>query len=347
MAFISRREFLGSTSAAAVVPRLTSTRAEQKTSLRLTGANYVRLMPLATGDVTPADFDLTWIRGDRTEMLRRATSDPDVDGGESSMAQHIVRIDNGDRSLVAVPVFPLRNFTARDLYARKGSPLTPHKLSGKRLGIYSWAASGAVWYRHLLRYLGNDVASIRWIVGGADSSAPVPQVTALPKNVTPSPGRSLSDLLLSGEIDAFFAPLPPKQYAPPTGAIIRLVSDYATVERLYFTKTKCYPPQHAIVIRRAVWERDPSIGVRLVATFNACDRAFHADQRLYPYNSPWLIGDIEAAELTMGAEYHAHGLEQNRHAVDIFCQAAFDDGLTKRRIPVDEFFAEFTAARRS
>ena len=24
-----------------------------------------------------------------------------------------------------------------------------------------------------------------------------------------------------------------------------------------------------------------------------------------------------------------------------FCQAAFDDGLTKRRVTVDEFFAEF------
>ena len=345
MTSISRRAFLGSASAAAVLPRITSA-AAQRPALRLTGANYVRFMPLATGDVKPADLDLTWIRGDRNEMLRRATSDPNVDGGESSMAQHVVRIDNGDRSLVAVPVFPLRNFTARDLYARKGSILAPNKLSGKRLGIYSWAASGAVWYRHLLRHLGNDVASIRWTVGGADSAAPVPQVTAVPKNVTPSPGKSLSDLLLAAEIDAFFAPLPPKPYAPPTGPIVRLISDYASVERQYFAKTKCYPPQHAIVLRRAVWERDPSVGARLVVAFNACDRAFHTDQRLYPYNSPWLIGDIEAAELTMGADYHAHGLEQNRHAVDTFCQGAFDDGLTKRRISVDEFFADFVAAMR-
>jgi hypothetical protein len=31
------------------------------------------------------------------------------------MAAHLRRIDNGDRRFVGLPVFPLRNFTARDL----------------------------------------------------------------------------------------------------------------------------------------------------------------------------------------------------------------------------------------
>jgi hypothetical protein len=35
-------------------------------------------------------------------------------GGEWSMAQYY-RIDQGDRRYVGLPVFPLRNFTARDL----------------------------------------------------------------------------------------------------------------------------------------------------------------------------------------------------------------------------------------
>jgi 4,5-dihydroxyphthalate decarboxylase len=70
-------------------------------------------MAIATGDVRPDGMTLRWIRGDRNEMLRRATQDPTVDGGESSLAQHVMRIASGDRSLVAIPVFPLRNFTAR------------------------------------------------------------------------------------------------------------------------------------------------------------------------------------------------------------------------------------------
>ena len=137
--------------------------------LTLTCADYLRFTPLATGDFRPKDLDLTWVRGDRNEMLRRATSDPSVSGGEASMLQHLLRVDKGDRSLVAIPVFPLRNFTARDIYIRKGDSLTLPELEGRKVGVYSWAASGSVWYRHLLRHLDIDPAKMTWIVGGADA----------------------------------------------------------------------------------------------------------------------------------------------------------------------------------
>jgi 4,5-dihydroxyphthalate decarboxylase len=96
-----------------------------------------------------------------------------------------------------------------------------------------------------------------------------------------------------------------------------------------------------IVLRRASWERNPSAGPRLVDAFNQSETAFEAIQRQFPYNSPWLIDEVENTARLMGPTYHAHGLEKNRRAVDVFCQAAFDDRLTKRRVTVDEFFAEF------
>jgi 4,5-dihydroxyphthalate decarboxylase len=308
----------------------------------LAGANYVRLLPIATGDVRPDGFSLTWIRGERNEMLRRATDDPAVDGGETSMAQHVQRLDRGDRSLVAVPVFPLRNFTARDLYARHGTSIDPGRLAARRVGIYNWAASGAVWYRHLLRYLGTDTKQVRWVVGGVDGPAavrlpepPLPYVAASPA------GASLSGMLRDGELDALFAPLPPRDLDPARGPIVRAVVAFKDMEQKYFAETGCYPPQHVIVIRRAAWDRDPTIGRKLVDAFNASETAFEALQRQFPYNSPWLIDEVEQAARLMGPDYHAHGLEKNRRAVDTFCQAAFDDGLTKRRVTMDEFFAEF------
>ena len=171
---VSRRAFLTTTGAAAgALASPAVARASRAPALILTCANYVRFLPIAAGDVRPADLALTWVRGDRNEMLRRATDDPGVDGGETSMAQHIQRLDRGDRSLVAIPIFPLRNFTARDLYTRPGTSIAAAALGGRRLGIYNWAASGAVWYRHLLRYLGNDTKKVEWIVGGVDGPATV------------------------------------------------------------------------------------------------------------------------------------------------------------------------------
>ena len=89
--------------------------------ITLTCADYARIMPLATGEVKPDGIALTMILGSRgswparAEMLRRAVQDPDVHGGEWSMAQYLYRIAKDDRCYVGIPVFPLRNFTARDL----------------------------------------------------------------------------------------------------------------------------------------------------------------------------------------------------------------------------------------
>lgn len=341
---VSRRGFVTSAGVVAagvfVGPRRAA--AMPASTLTLCCSNYVRFLPIATGDVRPREVTLTWVRGDRTEMLRRATDDSSVDGGETSMAQHIQRLDRGDRSLVAIPIFPLRNFTVRDLYARKGTSLAAGSFNGRRLGIYNWAASGAVWYRHLLRYLGNDTKKIEWIVGGVDGPATVRLPEPPLPNVRPAPeGKSLSALLTAGELDAVFAPLPPQALHPVDGPIVRAFAGFQAMEQKYFKDTGCYPPQHVIVVRRAAWDRDRAAGRPLVEAFNESEKAFEALQRQFPYNSPWLIEEVEGAARVMGTSYHAHGLDQNRRAVDTFCQAAFDDGLTKRRVTVDEFFQEF------
>ncbi len=347
---ISRRRFFGTAGAVAgasmfAPPTLAAQAGGGRPKLTLTAADYVRLMPIATGDVRPAGLDLTWLRGDRNQMLARAMSDPEVHGGETSMAQHMIRVDRGDRSLVAVPVFPLRNFTARDIYVQKGSTLAPADLAGQRLGIYNWAASGAVWYRHFLRYLTKDPDAVKkatWIVGGVDAPANVRVPDPPPPNVSRAPAdRALSDLLLDGEIDALLGPLPPKRHHPTDGPIVRLMPDFRAVEQRYFGDTRCYPPQHLLIIRREKWEENPAVGRQLVEAFNESDAKFRAAQRLYPYSSPWLITDIAEAEALMGEDYHAHGLEKNRHVVDTFCQSGFDDGLTQRRVTVEEYFAEF------
>jgi 4,5-dihydroxyphthalate decarboxylase len=111
--------------------------------ISLTCADYARVMPLATGEVKPEGIALTLILGSRgswparAEMLRRAVQDSAVQGGEWSMAQYLYRIDKGDRRHVGLPVFPLRNFTARDLYVRRGGPIRkPADLAGKRIGMY-------------------------------------------------------------------------------------------------------------------------------------------------------------------------------------------------------------------
>jgi 4,5-dihydroxyphthalate decarboxylase len=204
-------------------------RAAGGATVTLAVTEYLRFTPLIWGQIQTGPgqaraggLQLRWVRGTRREMLDRTLDDPTVDGGEASMLGHLVRVARGDRSMVAVPVFLLRNFTARDLYVLQGSELNPRELSGRRLGIYNWAASGAVWYRRLLRYLGNDPASMRWVVGNADAPGTVTSRAPLPPYVRNAPpDRSLTDLITAGEIDALFAPLPPAAYHRNEGPLVR------------------------------------------------------------------------------------------------------------------------------
>ena len=114
--------------------------------ITLTCADYARVMPLATGEVKPEGIALTHdpgqprlVAGARRDAPPRRAGPRAVQGGEWSMAQYLYRIDKGDRRYVGLPVFPLRNFTARDLYVRRGGPIRrPEDLAGQRIGMYSY-----------------------------------------------------------------------------------------------------------------------------------------------------------------------------------------------------------------
>jgi 4,5-dihydroxyphthalate decarboxylase len=315
-------------------------------ALRLTLAfpDYARLAPIALGDVRPDGIDLTWVRGPRPQMLGRVLVDPAVHGGEHSLAQHLYRIAVGDRSHVAIPTFPLRNFGARDIYVRRDSRLSAATdLIGKRVGMYSWHASGSIWYRHLLDHLDVPVDRISWTIGPIDDPAPA-QMQQLPDGIEAAPeGRSLGEMLRAGTLDAIISPLRPGGFDVDGGALRRLLPDFRWTERGYFQATGCFPPQHLVILRRAVWERDRWVLQRLQSMFEEAERRFTAGIRLFPYASPWLEADLDETERLMGPDYHAHGLERNREQIRQFCERAHRAKLVPRVVGVDELFEEYLA----
>lgn len=322
---------------------------KDRTPLRLTCADYPRLLPLMSGDVVPDGVALTLVHGTggswptRAEMLRRALADPEVAGGEASMAGHLRRIDSGDRSFVALPVFPLRNFTARDLYIRRDGPIrAAADLIGKRVGMYDWVASGSIWYRHFLNFVGVAPDRLEWWIGDVDRGWTAAHNAALPDGVHKvPPGRFLSEMLLAGDLEAIYSPPRPARYHPETGPIVRLYPDCRAVEREYFRATGVYPPQHLVVLRRAVWERNHWLARSLTEAFQRSNALFAAAQRNFPYGSPWLDCELEETEALMGADFYADGYECNQATIESFCRQAFDLGITRRCVTPEEYFAEF------
>ena len=322
-------------------------------SIRLTCADYPRVMHLATGEIVPDGIDLTLVRGRegswamRAEMLRRALTDLDVQGGEASLAQHVRRIDAGDRSFLALPAFILRNFTARDLYVRKGSAIKePRDLLGKRIGMYSWTASGSVFYRHFLRHFDVTLDRLEVWIGDADAPSSGMRDASLPEGVRqPEKGRSLAAMVLAGELDALYCPPRPASFHPVEGPIVRLFPDVRPVDSAYFRATGVYPAHHIIVLRRAAYDANPWMARSLMDAFSRANDLFETVQSSYPYGTPWHDAALEDAAAVMGPETHPYGIEKNRRTLDAFLDEAHRAGLTRRRIPIEECFAEFLASR--
>jgi 4,5-dihydroxyphthalate decarboxylase len=210
--------------------------------------------------------------------------------------------------------------------------------------MYSYTASGSIWYRHFLRFIGLDPSAIQWWIGDIDTpwSAPSPADLSLPPGVkAPAKGRSLSQMLLAGELDAIYSPPRPEAYHPKMGPIVRLFPDFRLVEQEYFLKTGAFPPQHLIVLRREAWEANRWIAQSLTQAFSAANDCFTAAQRGFPYATPWLEAELEDTMAVMGEDFHPYGLERNRSQIDAFAGEAFRLGLTSRRITCDEYFADY------
>ena len=320
-------------------------------TIKLTCADYAQVMPLATGAVAPEGVAIELLLGrhgswpDRAEALRRSLADDAVHGGESSMGLHLGRIGRGDRSSVALPIFILRNFTARDLYVRQGSAISSAAdLVGKRIGMYSWTASGSIWYRHFLAYAGVPPEDVQWTIGEVDAAYAARNETYPAGIATPAAGQSLSDMLLAGDLDAIYSPPRPARYHPVNGPIVRLFPDFRGVERQYFIDTGVFPPQHLFVLHRAVWEADNALAPAITAAFSQCETYFRDQTRSFPYVSPWLEAELEETRAAMGDDPYGHGLERNRATMAIFCDMGHRLGLTEKRVSVDDYFAEFIAS---
>jgi 4,5-dihydroxyphthalate decarboxylase len=148
-------------------------------------------------------------------------------------------------------------------------------------------------------------------------------------------------MLIAGELEAIYSPPRPEAYHPRTGPIIRLFPDFRLVEQEYFLKTGTFPPQHLIVLRREVWEKNRWIARALTEAFRAANDCFTAAQRGFPYATPWLEAELEETVAVMGEDFHPYGLDRNRSQIDAFAAEAFRLGLTSRRVTTDEYFADY------
>ncbi len=278
------------------------------------------------------------------EIFFRFTQFREWDVSELSMGKYCALRSRGDDSLRAIPVFPSRMFRHSALFVRPDGPVdAPERLRGGRIGIPEWTVTATIYGRAILEHEhGVGIRDVTWVQGGVSEPGRIETLrTDLPDGVTMErvADRSLTDLLIAGEIDALLAPHPPK--ALDEGRIVRLFSDAPAAERASYEATGVFPIMHVIAIRADVDDAHPWLAGNLVRAFSeARDRSL---ARLLDVNAsrlplPWGAPQAAAALQEVGG--WPYGLEPNRTTLEAFLGYAHEQGVCARRLEPEELFEE-------
>jgi 4,5-dihydroxyphthalate decarboxylase len=152
-------------------------------------------------------------------------------------------------------------------------------------------------------------------------------------------------MLEHGEIDFLITGNNPLCFRRNAPTVRRLFPNYRELERDYYRRTKIFPIMHTVVIRRDVYEQDPWVALSMYTAL--CAAKDRCCRLLLETGSPkatfgWLQAIIEEEQAVFGTDWYPYGVEPNRPSLEALLQYNHEQGLTPRRISVDELFAPST-----
>ena len=319
------------------------------TRLHLTFAcgDYDRTRALEDGSVTVDGVDLTYLRLPVEETFFRMLRHREFAAAEMSLSTYVSTLDADEPPFVALPVYTSRMFRHGGVFVNAAAGVEkPSDLRGKRVGTPEYQLSACVWIRGILaEHHDVPVDSVTYWTGGQEAPGRIEKgAVDVPVDLRPIPsGRTLSEMLAAGEIDALQSPRIPSPLAHRDPRVRRLFDDAVAAEKEYYAATGIFPIMHVVVLRRDVYARHPWVAQSLTKALVEAKAQAYAriyDASALRFMEPWLNQHLEEARELLGEDYWSYGLgEQNRHVLDTFIGYHHAQGLARRRRAPEELFA--------
>jgi 4,5-dihydroxyphthalate decarboxylase len=285
------------------------------------------------------------------ESFHRAFKYNEFDVSEISLSSYTMIAARGDSHYVGIPAFVSRVFRHSGIYIRTDRGIRePQDLRGKTIGVPEYQLTANVWIRGILQdEYGVLPRDIVWRRGGLEEPgrterAAINLSDEIDLKAIPS-DRNLSDMLARGEIDGMFSARAPSCYLRGSPHVARLFEDYPNAEEAYFRKTGIFPIMHLIGVRRSLAEKHPWLPVSIYKAFlKAKELCMHEMGEIghLAASLPWGVYEYERTRRAMGPDFWSYGVEANRHVLDTLCRYSHEQGLSMRRLAVDEMFAPST-----
>lgn len=324
------------------------------TDLRLSLAmgNYDRTRPIVDGRVKIDGVDPIPMLLSPEEMFFRAFRHQAFDISELSLSSYSISVARGDPQYVAVPVFLSRAFRHTSVYVRTDRGIDkPEDLKGKKIGIAEYQLSANVWVRGILEdHHGVRPSDVTWVRGGMDTPGRPEKIKVdLPEDVVVEPapeGATLNGMLADGEIDGFVGPRWPRCFAEGHPHVGRLFRDSMSAAETYYRDTGIFPIMHVLGVRRGLAEQHPWLPGALVKAFAEAKKLAQealADTSATKVTMPFVEDTLNRAQTFMGADPWSYGLAQNAHVLETFLSYHHAQGLSPRKVDVEELFHTSTS----
>ena len=314
--------------------------------LTLAISRYDHVEDLIVGRIQPEGIKLTSLSLPIEEIFFRFLKHREWDVSELSFGKYASLISQGDTSLTAIPVFPSRIFRHSSVYVRRDGPVRrPEDLAGKRIGLPEWAQTAAVYSRGFMQHqYGIDLTGVDWVQAGVNEPGRAEKVKLdLPAGIrlTPLPTKSLSGMLVAGEVDAILSAHAPDCFEEGHPDIVRLFPDYMAVEAEYYRATGIFPIMHVIAIKRPLVEAHPWIAMSLLKAFEEAKRlsvarALEVTAPRFPI--PWCFEHARRAQDLFGEDHWPYGVDGNRTTLEAFLRYAHEQGVCHRLLAPEDLF---------
>ena len=294
-------------------------------TLRAAFASYPHAVALKDGTVGSAR-----VRFDFEEMpqitraFRRMVRTLDFDLCEIAVTT-LAQAYAYQKPIIGLPVVLMRGFHHGALVCRRDSAVAgPHDLIGKRVGVRAYSQTTGVWVRGILQS-DYDVRldGITWVTA---EDAHVLEYRDPSNVIRIAPGQDLTAMLMAGEIDAGIA-----LTGLDATSVRTVIPDANQAAADWYGRTRAYPVNHVICVRRALLEEHPWLEAELMHLFQAAKQAARASSAEVRWQS--IVGD----------DVLPYGLAANRRGIELCIDFAGQQGLIPLGYRPETLFAARTS----
>ncbi len=311
-----------------------------------------RTEPIITGEVRTQGIDLSITVAHPSEIFWRQLHHAEFDAGEMSLSSLMIARSHGDLRFAGLPVFSTRRFFHTWILVRTDRGIgEPADLRGKRVGVPEYQQTAAVWSRGaLLHEFGVEPREIEWFMERTDAVSHGSATGFVPPagihlNRIPA-NNNIGSMMASGELDATLLYLREPNLVDRSAIDLErhprvrpLFLDAASEGARYFQKTGLFPANHCVAIQQSLLDRHPWVAINLHQAFVEAKNLWLARGNDLIDTHMQIGGLPTSVRKAMASDPYSYGVQTNRAVLTTLAQYSHEQGLTSRRLGLDELFS--------